>query len=317
MLKNIFIPASVEVIEDECCDFASELKTVTISPSNKNFKYLGSKGQILIWKSDKNKDISDTIIFANRDIEEATIPNTIEYINQNAFENCESLLKIEFTQNSKYADIDKNTLFNSSIESLFIPASVEDLHDNWCSHTKKLKTVTISPSNNNFKYFDSNGQIIVGKSDTNKEIFDTIIFSTRDIEEATIPSYIKYIKPNAFEYCKNLNTIAFSKDSELNSITIPKSVCIINSCAFFLSKKLKKVCFEEGSKLLAFNSLLFFSCENLETVEIPENSSLQYIYDSVFSFTSITNIFIPSNLKQMNSNWKPLQFHQKTKILNF
>ena len=124
-------------------------------------------------------------------------------------------------------------------------------------------------SKNQKNYLDSNGQIIVGKSDTNKEIFDTIFFASRDIEQATIPSYIKYIKPNAFEYCKNLNTSEFSKNSELypigsgsfsrsglNSITIPKSVYIINCCAFFSCKKLKKVCFEEGSKLLAFNSLL-------------------------------------------------------------
>ena len=78
-------------------------------------------------------------------------------------------------------------------------------------HWKELKTVTISPSNKNFKYLDSKGQIIVGKSDKNKEIFSTIIFTNRDIEQATIPSCIKSIKSNAFEYCKQLDKIEIAE----------------------------------------------------------------------------------------------------------
>ena len=65
---------------------------------------------------------------------------------------------------------------------------------------------------------DENHQIIVGKSDTNQDIFDTIIFANRDIEQVTIPNTIKYIKPNAFEYCHKLNSIEFSEDSKLTSL---------------------------------------------------------------------------------------------------
>ena len=314
-VQTFFIPSNVEEIEDGWYESAEKLKTVTVSPLNKNFKYLDDNKQVIIEKSDKNKEVFDTIIFANRDIKQVTIPNFIQYIKPKAFENCK-LHVFEISDDSKLESFNNNLFTYSSIESLFIPASVKKIEDRWCFDTPKLFRVTISPLNKNYKYLDDNEQIIVEKSDPNKEVFDTIIFANRDIQQVTIPSYIKYIKPAAFKNCTKLSKIEFSKDSELvsidersfsfsgiTSITIPKSVCEIKLNAFYSCEKLTKFSLEKGSKLISMEDSIFSMCHKLKTVEIPEESSLQTICDSFISFTGVKKIFIPSSVKNLEKNW--------------
>lgn len=68
---------------------------------------------------------------------------------------------------------------------------------------EKLTSITISPENPNFRYLDKEKKIIIGKSDPNNDIFDTIIVSCHDVSISIIPSTIKYIAPCAFEKCYN------------------------------------------------------------------------------------------------------------------
>lgn len=59
----------------------------------------------------------------------------------------------------------------------FISSSAEELEDEWLEGAKQMNTVTVSWSSKNYKYLDDNEQIIAGKSDTNIDVFDTIIFA--------------------------------------------------------------------------------------------------------------------------------------------
>lgn len=140
------------------------------------------------------------IIFANKDIKSVTIPKHIKQIKPYAFEYCKRLKSIEISKDSELLSIGKKEFSSTLIESLFIPSKFVELEDNWCFSTSKLEKETISASNKHFKYLDESHQIIIGKSDKCNEIFDTIIFASRDI---------KYIKPNSFQYCKTLETLNF------------------------------------------------------------------------------------------------------------
>ena len=62
-IEVFFILSSVENIDDEWFNHGSCLKTVTISPLNKHFKYLDQNNNIIVGKSDPKIDIFDTIIF--------------------------------------------------------------------------------------------------------------------------------------------------------------------------------------------------------------------------------------------------------------
>lgn len=134
------------------------------------------------------------------------------------FYECDYLKKIKITDDSSLQKICKSAFYSTDIKSLFIPATVDEIEDDWCECTEKLTTVIISPKNKHFKYFDNEHKIIVGKSDNNSEIFDTIIFASRDITEATIPEQIKYIPPNFFEKCSKLKSLKSSEDSEISTI---------------------------------------------------------------------------------------------------
>ena len=217
-IKSLTIPSQVDKLEDGWCHNIFNLNSVTISPSNKNFRYLDDTHQIIIGKSDTKEDIFDTIVFANRNIEQATIPKFIKCIKPYAFQNCRQLKTLEIEKDSELVSIFEKAFSGTSIDSFFISPNVENLKDGWCQNINNLYSVTISPSNKNFGYLDDSHQIIIGKSDTESDIFDTIVFANRDIQRATIPKFIKYIKPYAFEYCKILNTIEFSEDSEIVSI---------------------------------------------------------------------------------------------------
>ena len=146
--------------------------------------------------------------------------------------------------------MDKFELFASVIESLKIPDNVIELKDGWCISTiflKKLQfhqTIKISP-------FVLIKKIILAKSKKKKkeEVFDIITFSCRDIKEAFIPNYIKYITSRTFNDYENLISIKFSEDFKLhiinqnhfsrikiNEICIPKKIESIDS--YSLAKKL-------------------------------------------------------------------------------
>lgn len=72
--------------------------------------------------------------------------------------------------------------------------------------------VIISLNNKNYKYLDEKHEIILGKSNKSKEDFDVIVFASRNIQEAIIPSYIKRINSYAFQNSKIHNFI----QSDLN-----------------------------------------------------------------------------------------------------
>lgn len=108
---------------------------------------MDEKHQIIIEKSDPNKEIFDTIIFANRNIKRAIIPNYIKHIKSHSFEYCNELKTIEISEDSELISLCKEVFSLSSIENFFIPANTEMLDNRWCGFASELNTVTNTPSN--------------------------------------------------------------------------------------------------------------------------------------------------------------------------
>lgn len=125
----MFIPATVEELDDECLAKTKKLKNITISPLNKNIKYLDDDNKIIVRKSDPKEDVFDTIIFNNRDIERAIIPNHIKYIKNGSFKNYKHLKTIEISEDSQIVTFPDDLFIHSSIKYLLIPKSVEEIGD--------------------------------------------------------------------------------------------------------------------------------------------------------------------------------------------
>ena len=59
-----------------------------------------------------------------------------------------------------------------------------------------LTKIIISPSNGQFKFIDD--KYLIGKSESNNDELDNLLFVRRNIKEISIPLNIKIISPYAF-----------------------------------------------------------------------------------------------------------------------
>ncbi|KAK8887212.1 hypothetical protein M9Y10_038250 [Tritrichomonas musculus] len=214
----------------------------------------------------------------------------ITTIDSDSFSDNSRVLSIGFAEDSELTTICANAFSNSSIETLSFPPNLKELEEGWCSFSTKLKMITVSP--NNPFYISLNSQIIVGKNDPNDEIYENLIFVSRNCREITIPSFIKRINPHSFQCCEKLVSISFEKNSELLSI---------GRYSFTASTSLKQI--RIPSKVLEICDFSFFQCKLLEKVEFSEDSELQSIGKYSFSETSIRSFTIPPKLKVLDDFW--------------
>lgn len=120
--------------------------------------------------------------------------------------------------------------------------------------------------------------------------FNVLIFSVRNIVEATIPSFVELIGPCSFNRCNKLQNVKFLKDSKLQTIC---------EGAFYESS-LKCISIPINVTLIQDNA--FSQCNNLEIVEIPTNSKMQKIKAFAFNNTGINKISIPASLVHIEMN---------------
>ena len=108
----------------------------------------------------------------------------------------------------------------------------------WCCGIDKLTKITISPSNSRFIMKEN--KILLGKSDENKDEFDTILYGYRDIKEISIPSNIKIISSYAFHNCTKLAKIEIPPNSNLQTIERSAFSCT-DIERIFIPQKVSKI----------------------------------------------------------------------------
>ena len=241
-------------------------------------------------------------------IPRSVIYNSEEYIitsiDKNSFKKNFSIKSIAFSQDSKLQTIEKKAFVSSSVNKISFPSSLQTLKKGWCEETNDLNYIEISPKDKMYMYFDE--KMIIGKSDENSQNYDILVFARRDIEEITIPSFIKHIDPYAFDGCYKLESLDFGEESELLSF---------GKCAF-ASTALKKITIPPK-----FNDFQKGWCQetyHLNEVEISPQNKLFSLYDDeiilgkidpnseiydslIFAPRDIIKIKIPSFIKRINS----------------
>ena len=308
IIKEIYFPASLKELKEGWCNNTDHLTKISISPFNGQFKI--EEGKYLIGKSDSNKDEFDNLLFGYRDIKEISIPSHIKIISSYAFQCCFNLTKIEILPNSNLQIIGKFAFYQTKIKEIYFPASLMELNRNWCSKIRYLTKITISPFNGQFKIEE--GKYLIGKSDSNKDEFDNLLFGCRDIKEISIPSNIKIISSYAFECCYNLIKVEIPPNSNLHTIE-SNAFSESKIKEIFIPPKVSKIC------QYAFNS-----CTNLTKVEIPPNSNLHTIESSAFSGSKIEEIFIPPKVSKICegefhhcSNLQIVEISEESKLESF
>lgn len=284
------MPSSVVELHDGWCYGTPKLNNINVFINN-NIVNIKNYDKFVIGKSSLVSENFDELHFSPRKVKSITIPpfikiiapysfsdslierilipSSVTKICEFAFFHCNKLKKVEIEMNSELRSIEKSAFANSSIESISIPSSVVEFKDEWCYDTPKLNQIDIIKNNEieNIKKYGEN--IIIGKSNINKDSFDILLFSTRKIKQIEIPPFIKILSSYAFS------------ESMIESIQIPSSVMHINEGSFYFCKKLRKVSFEKNSEL-SFIGKLAFSYSSIESISLP--SHVTKISGEAFSY---------------------------------
>lgn len=257
-IEKAFIPATIKYINSFSFSYCRNLKTIEFERGSQ----LVSIGKYA---------------FSSSSLEHITFPKSIEKVKKCAFLYCASLKSIHFEEKSNLNFLDSFLICGSSCEHFEIPSKLAEIKNDCFANATDLNEVCLSSENKNFAYLNDEQKIIISKSNLKNDIFDTLFFACRDIENVFIPSSIKFFAFFAFAHCLNLKSFQFCENSELASIgtgafmhssikkiKIPKSVTLISEMAFF-SSKLKKIDFSTNSKNLkiqnnAFGNTLIHDC---------------------------------------------------------
>lgn len=111
-------------------------------------------------------------------------------------------------------------------------------------------------------------------------------FAYTSIKKIIIPSTIVSIGKSAFRCCRQLKSIIFDKNSNLNSIE-EYGFSETSLVSFSVPPHLKKI-----------DSSIFFRCLNLKIVEIPENTELESLNPKAFNASSLDILMIPEKIKE-------------------
>lgn len=241
-----------------------------------------------------------------------TIPKYITSIGNYAFYDCSGISSLEFENESLCTSIGDYAFYNNSgiTGTVTIPNSVISIGTETFRYCSNMTGIVLSQN------LEKIGREAI--RDCNKISNEIIIPKTLEIlsagvfaEDAAITSVIfqsdgnmgcKEIESSAFVHTRVNNVVlpktlkilsGFPGCHSLNTISIPSSVEIINSSAFFLDNNLKNVIWEtdeEGkASLILINQNAFHGCSSLiELPDISKLTSLNVLGEEAFS--SCTNL---------------------------
>ena len=233
-----------------------------------------------------------------------TIPNSVTWIGGSAFYGCSSLIAIDIAADNEYYTSVNGVLFNKDKTELIcypagktdksynIPNSVTSIGGSAFHYCSSLTAVDVATDN---EYYTSVDGVLFNKGKT-----ELICYPTGKTEkDYTIPDGVTYIV-NAFIGCTNLN-----------SITIPKSVTSINGGAFWYCKNLYSITVAEDNEYFTSSDGILFNKDKTELICYPaQKSSDKYdipdtvvkIADWAFAGCSqLKNINIPISMSSIGS----------------
>ncbi|KAK8897379.1 hypothetical protein M9Y10_015325 [Tritrichomonas musculus] len=327
------IPASVIELKEGWCNGTEKLTRIEIDENNPRYSLYEDK--FIIGKSSIENENYDELVFAQRSVNNVTIPSFIKRICPHAFERCANIDTIEFPMDSELQAIEGYSFAYSSVKSLKIPSGLKRIGFHSFSGCKKLQTVE----------FLRNSEL---------QVIERFAFAWSSIESISIPSNLTRICDHAFSGCEKFHSLEIPNDSRLEtiencafsytmieSLTIPSNLIELKDewChglnnvnkIFIMPNNPRYMCIDD--KIIVGKSSLeksnydelvfarrnikkvvipsfierispyaFYCCKQLCHVEIPTNSKLQSIGALAFSFSSVKKIIVPSRVSKIEKS---------------
>lgn len=219
--------------------------------------------------------------FRNKDIETVICPESLLWIEDEAFSGCSSLYFVML--NTRLRIIGRRAFaFCTSLTSIFIPQEVEAVGNEAFKECTALDSVDMA----------------FGVTEIEAEAF----FGCTALAQVNMPDSITRIGAHAFGNCSALQTLRLSKSlvqlesfafggSALEEIEIPKS--LESGGSAFINTKLRNVTFEEGTTRIA--DWLFSHCASLRKIVIPDTVTVIEEY-AFYGCEKLGSIVFPDSL---------------------
>jgi Leucine-rich repeat (LRR) protein len=292
-LKEVYIDENIKSIEGGAFNQCN----ANVVVSNDNIEYSSRDGILF------NKDQTVLISCPTSKSGEYIIPNTVIQIMPFAFRNCDKLTSVVIASSvnrigqlaffqmdnlvsvtipSSVTTIDVTAFgYCPKLKNIQIPQEIKKIEDAIFSQCGDLNSILISKEVESIGRCAFNGCFGGVKVDPENKIYyseNGILFNKNKTELIQCPTSLKgeyEIPPSVIKVSGG----AFSRCSELNSITLNNNINTIESGLFFGCKKLKKLNIPLTVKRIGSQS--FQLCESLDTIFIP--ASVEIIENYAFA----------------------------------
>ena len=199
------------------------------------------------------------------------LPDTVEYIDVNAFEGCEELTRVRWSAGLR--KINSAAFDCTGLETLVLPEGVTFLGGNAFGHAK-LKSVSL-PSTvakmtatneksdaNPFAFCENLEEIYVAEGNKVYKSEGNCVMRREDntlvvgCKASKIPSYTEHIGRSAFQ------------GAALESVALPEGVTSIEDYAFAHNDRLKEITLPQS--LTSIGKYAFLWCAALESIALPD-----------------------------------------------
>lgn len=262
-----------------------------------NQTFMNCKNLQTVWLGEGISYVSNEMFYNCTALQNVSLPNSLQYIGNLAFGVCTSLKSLQLPEALESLG-DRVFSGCESLSNIELPESLHAIGPLCFYGCKELSTIKVSPAN---PYFSTDGKAIFNKD-------KTVLYTTIPLTSYNIPSTVRELESYAFSAQTDMTSItmpegltsigrsAFSSCYKLEQLVIPSTVRSIDAGAFHGCSALNKINIPQGIKSLADGVL---SNSGIKTLDIP--SSVNYIGERAFSeCKSLLSINLPDGLTLLN-----------------
>lgn len=305
LVSNLFsgFPEEVKIVNQFAFNGCREISKLIIAKNIEEIKMplfiLNNEIEEIVNDGNENFIVSNNCVIKDNTIvigcKNSIIANdgSVTAIGQNAFGSCLSLKHVDIPSN---IEIIRRGAFGGclELESITISTGIRIIEEAVFSTCKKLKTIKIDKDN---KSFSTDGNCLIdierktllwGNKDTvipdsgEVEIIGAFAFAgTVDLESISLPESIRIIENGAFGNCFNLS-----------NVNIPENVIKIGDMTFSNCQQIKEISIPKRVESIGW--LAFSNCIKLE--ELTINEGLKCISAGAFCVTSLKDLNLPDSV---------------------
>lgn len=269
-LESMTIPSSVTKIGRNIVAGCNSLTTLIVEDGNTVYDSRVGCNAIIVTST-------NTIIAGCKN---TTIPNSVNSIGDNAFQQLSSLQSIDIPYS--IISIGSRAFEECGLSTIVIPNSVQSIEEAAFEGCTSLSTILLPEGITN--------------------VTDNLFKGCTNLSDITIPDSVTAIGNGSFAGCSSLSSVAFPDNMEsigtnsflrcnnLQSVVLPKGLKTVGQQAFYRCQNLESVVIPSGIQSIGQNA--FGHCENLNTV-ISESVTPPPIGDNVFSYSYNATLFVP------------------------